>query len=123
MLLQLGVGPGAHGDRHFPPYPPDVLHQMGHVPEFLGPAAAHFHPPVMAMPPHVIPGPGITAVPRLQFGTPFHPVPMIPLHEPWVNNGMYGYIYPRVYCNSDCHLPAHATCHHSENIMKEWQLK
>lgn len=85
------TGVGNHGDRHFPLYPPpDVLHHMGHHPEFLGPAAAaaaggHFHPPMMPMPPHIIPGPGMPPVPHPHFGTPFHPVPIIPFHEPWVN--------------------------------------
>ena len=92
-LVNINILIGARSDRHLPPYPPrDILHHMGHVPEFLGPfptgiAAAHFHPPMMPVPPpHMIPGSGFAAVPHPQFATPFHPVPIIPFHEPWVNN-------------------------------------
>ena len=125
LLMFIGVVQGAHGDRHFPLYPPpDMLHHMGHPPEFLVPAAAvHFHPPMMPMPPHIIPGPGMPPVPHPQIGAPFHPVPMIPFHEPWVKivNDIYNVYTSLLY--RGCHHLVPAMYHHSENIMKEWQLR
>lgn len=88
-LTFIGIGPSAHGDRKVPPIPHDAFHQMGHIgiPEFLEPLSiSHFHPPVMPMPPHVMPGPGIAAVPHPHFIPPFHSVPIISFHEPWVND-------------------------------------